>query len=208
MNTSKPIATISFNTESFLFSKCNELVDNHVISFYAYIKHYGEPDENKDTLKDHFHLYLEPNKRIDTMNIRTEFKESLSTGELPLGCLPFSYSKFDDWYFYILHDPLYLARKGMSRHYSYSQRDIITSDKEYLIEKINGIDTFEFNHYIDISDYQDRGYSFQQYVVAKNINPMQIKAYFTAWEIVSDIRLSTAHKKASDESHLLMDKLI
>lgn len=207
MNTSKPIATISFNSEPFLLSKLNELVDNRTISFYALIFHFGEPSEFEDTLKDHFHVYAEPNRRIDTMALGDEFKEPVSTSAIPLNCLPFWSSRFPDWYYYILHDPIYLARKGQSRYYIYQQEDIITSDKEYLIEKVNSINPFEFNYSIDIGKYQDKGYTFTQYVIAKNIHPMQIKAFNTAWEMLSRTK-SSVHKtatkeEASGESHLL-----
>lgn len=204
MNTSKPISTISFNSDSFLFSKCNELTNNNIISFFAYIKHYGEPTKSKDILKDHFHLYIEPNKRIDTMSLQKEFEEIFSGYELPLKCLPFNSSKFDDWYFYVLHDPIYLARKGMTRNYFYNRTDILTSDKDYLTDKINSINLHEFNSYIDIAEYQNKGYSFSQYLIAKNISPMQIKAYSTAWAMVEELNHKSTHnkKEASDKSHL------
>lgn len=210
MNTSKPISSVSFNSLPFLLSKANELVANRTLAFYALILHYGEPSEFGDTLKDHIHIYTEPNRRIDTMSLGDEFKEPVSISELPLGCLPFQYSKFADWYYYILHDPIYLARKGMSRYYSYRQDEIITSDKDYLIEKVNSINTFEFNYYADISEHQDKGYNFEQYMIVKNIHPMQIKAFHTAWDMVS-ITKSTVHKttakeEASDESRLLETK--
>ena len=212
MNTSKPISTISFNTEAFLYGKLNELVDSRIVSFFAYIQHYGEPVECNDTRKDHYHIYIEPNKRIDTMALQQEFQEPIAN-EKPLGSLPFQSSKFSDWYYYILHDPIYLARKGMSRSYCYTQNEIITSSNDYLMEKVNSINTFEFNCYVDISEYQEKGYSFQQYVIAKNIAPMQIKAYFTAWEIVWEAKRSASHrskKQASEETHLLdkMDSII
>ena len=208
MNTSKPISTISFNTENFLYSKLNELVENRTLSYFAYIKHYGEPSECNDTPKDHYHIYAEPNKRIDTSALKAEFIEALSPYEDPLKCLPFQSSKFDDWYYYCLHDPLYLARKGMSRQYAYQQKDIITNEADYLIEKVNSINAFEYNSYVDISEYQNKGYTFQQYVIAKNIHPMQIRAFCTAWEIVWEAKRSTTHKteEASDESHLLENK--
>lgn len=208
MNTSKPISTISFNTESFLHAKLDELVDNRTLSFYAYIKHYAEPSENNDTLKDHYHIFVEPNKRIDAMALRTEFKEAVSLSEPPLGCLPFQFSKFDDWYYYGLHDPIYLARKGMSRYYSYSRTDIVTSDKDYLSEKINSLNTFEHNCYVDIAKYQDKGFTYSQYIIARGIHPMQIRAFCAAWEIVLEAKNSATHKteEASDESHLLEDK--
>lgn len=211
MNTSKPISTVSFNSMPFFLSKADELVDNRTISFYAFIFHFGEPSESKDTLKDHIHFYCEPNRRIDTMSLGNQFKEPVSTDELPLACLPFwNSNSFADWYYYILHDPIYLARKGMSRYYIYKQEDIITSDKDYLKEKINSINTFEFNYYADIAAHQEKGYNFEQYMIVKNIHPMQIKAFRIAWDMVSITKSATheatAKEEASDESHLLETK--
>lgn len=205
MNTSKPISTISFNTKAFLISELDELIDSKHISFYAFIKHYAEPQECNDTLKDHFHVYIEPNTRIDTMALQSEFKEPVKSSEFPLGCLPFSLSKFPDWYYYSLHNPIYLANKGMSRKFFYAHDDIITNEPDYLKEKVNGINLLEFNYYIDMASYQDKGYHFNQYVIAKNINPMQIKAYFMAWGLVEEIRRASTHKEEADDlsSHLL-----
>ena len=203
MNTSKAISTISFNTEAYLYAKLNELVDCRILSFYSYIKHYGEPNESNDTKKDHYHIYIEPNKRIDTSSLKLEFNEHTNDGDEPLKCLPFQNSKFDDWYYYCIHDPIYLARKGMNRLYSYKQKDIVSSDKDFLLEKVNEINTFEYNSYVDIYEYQNKGYSFQQYAIAKNIHPMQIKAYSLAWEMVWDVKNSSAsnnNEKAENSS--------
>lgn len=198
MNTCKPISTISFNTESFLQQKLNELVDGKIISFYIYIKHYGEPNENRDTLKDHFHVYVEPNKRIDTMQLGEKFNEVDINNVKPLGVLPFQYSKFDDWYLYGLHDTFYLAKKRMKREYHYNMNDMVTNNEEYLKERVNSIDAYAMNNYFEIKDYQDEGYDFEQFVIIKNVHPMQIRAYRDAWLVVSDVnRKSTTQKEKS-----------
>ena len=71
MNTRSPISTISYNTEKFLKMKLDELVDNKMISYYMFIFHQPEIDD----LKPHIHLYIEPNKQLDTMYLTDYFKE-------------------------------------------------------------------------------------------------------------------------------------
>ena len=44
MKTIKPIATVSWNTEEFLVKQLNDLVNNHVILFWFYVKHFAEDD--------------------------------------------------------------------------------------------------------------------------------------------------------------------
>lgn len=201
MQTTRPISSISFNTDRFIITVLFDLVDNHIISFFALIKHYGEPKESKDTLKDHLHLYIEPNKRIDTMSLAEKFKEIDLKNPKPLGTLPFNYSKFDDWFLYGIHDPMYLASKGMTRQYFYLKEDIITNNMDYLDNKINEIDPRKMNYYFDMRQCQLEGYSFNQYMIKRNIHPMQIKAYYEAW-IMTEMISTTSKartKKASEE---------
>ena len=69
MQTCKPISTISYNSEEFLKSVLDNLVRTHVIDFYMYIKHIGEIDLFGEQEKDHIHLFLIPNKRINTADL-------------------------------------------------------------------------------------------------------------------------------------------
>lgn len=71
MKTIKPIATVSWNTEEFLVKQLNNLVNDHVILFWFYVKHFAESDEKKE----HIHLYLEPDIRVDTNELRSNFEE-------------------------------------------------------------------------------------------------------------------------------------
>lgn len=195
MNTNKAVSTISFNSKEFLIANLNQLIDSKIICFYAFIKHKAEPKENNDTLKAHFHVYIEPNKRIDTMELGDMLKEFEASSKAPLGCLPFTLSKFSDWYYYALHNPKYLASKGMNRKYAYDYDEIITSSPDYLKEKVNSISLQETNCYKEMKHYLDNGYDFNQYAITKNISPMQLNGYSTAWKMVEEVRIATKRKK-------------
>ena len=71
MRTSKMISTISYNSLEYLKLKLNDLIDRHIIVFYLFIHHLPESDE----LKEHTHLFIEPNTTIDTMSIQEFLQE-------------------------------------------------------------------------------------------------------------------------------------
>lgn len=137
MNTAKPISTISYNSTQYLDYVLNQLIDNDIIVFYAYIFHRAEDNE----LKDHIHLYVEPNYRLDTSVLRKKFDEIDVSGESdkPLGVMPFNPSKWQDWYLYSIHDIDYLRSKGLQRTYIYSKENVIISDVNYFNELVNTI---------------------------------------------------------------------
>lgn len=152
MNTRKPIATISYNSISFLKMKLDELIKNHIISFYLFIQH--EPENDECAGKKHIHLYIEPNKKIDTMDLQDYLKEfDPSHPKKPLGCINFIVSKIDDGILYWLHYPPYLASKFQSREYIYNKSDFFTSD----------IDTFEslYFHAFHGSEWANRNQVLQ-----------------------------------------------
>ena len=71
MKTSKPISTISYNTTPFLIHTLDMLKYLKIISYYEFICHL--PD--KEDKKKHTHLYIEPNKVIDTEVFSNYFVE-------------------------------------------------------------------------------------------------------------------------------------
>lgn len=126
MATQKPISTISYNTEAFLREKLDEYVASHIIQAYMYIKHKGEDGD-----KDHIHLRIEPNKRLDPMDLQDDLKEYVSGEKKPLGVRPFRPSKEEDWFLYVVHDPEYLAIKyGTDKDgkIEYHWRDIVATE--------------------------------------------------------------------------------
>lgn len=106
MATSKPISTISYNTEGFLREKLDDWVKAHIIQAYQYICHKGEDGD-----KDHIHLRVEPNKSLDVMTLTEELREYPVGALKPLGVRPWRPSKEEDWLLYAIHDTTYLKRK-------------------------------------------------------------------------------------------------
>lgn len=135
MNTSKPFSSISYNTDAFLKAKLFELYNQHIITFWAYVSHKGEDEINPLTGdithdKDHKHLFVIPNKSVNTDDFRSMFFELDVTNPLPLGILPCKSSKFDDWYLYGLHDKAYLEARFEIKKYFYSDDDFVVSDAD------------------------------------------------------------------------------
>lgn len=106
MATQKPISTISYNTERFLKEKLDSWIQAHIIQAYQYICHKGEDGD-----KDHIHLRIEPNKKLDPMVLSDELREYQMGKDKPLGCRPFRPSKEEDWILYAVHDETYLKLK-------------------------------------------------------------------------------------------------
>lgn len=107
MATQKPISTISYNSESFLREKLDSWVQQHIIQTYMYICHKGEDGD-----KDHIHLRIEPNKKLDPMSLTELLSEyDPSHPDKPLTVRPWRPSKEEDWILYAVHDNEYLSLK-------------------------------------------------------------------------------------------------
>ncbi len=106
MATQKPISTISYNSESFLLEHLEEWYEAHIIQSWQYICHKGEDGD-----RDHIHLRIEPNKKLDPMNLAEELREFVQGSSKPLGVRPFRPSKEEDWILYAVHDKEYLHQK-------------------------------------------------------------------------------------------------
>lgn len=143
MRTSKPISTISYNSEAFLHHTLENLIQAHTISDYIFIRHNAEEDD----LKDHIHLWIKPNKLLDTMDLQDALRELDLTdpSKKPLGCIDFTPSAIDDWILYCQHYTPYLETKMEQREYHYAKSDFYFHDEE----------TFEryYNHAFRGSDF-------------------------------------------------------
>lgn len=131
MNTRKEISTIGYQSKAFLVQKLQELIYSHTISDYMMVWHQAEEDEKKP----HWHIWIQPNTQVDSMDIQEFLKEfNTEDPEKPFKCINFQYSQSDDWIPYCLHDRTYLAIKHEARKYHYGKEDIVCYDE----------DTFEF----------------------------------------------------------------
>lgn len=126
MATQKPISTISYNTEAFLKEKLDSWHSAHIIQAYMYICHKGEDGD-----KDHIHLRVEPNKKLDQMELTEGLKEYLQGEEKPRGVRPWRPSKEEDWFLYAVHDRDYMRLKyaeDKGEKLPYDWKQIVASD--------------------------------------------------------------------------------
>lgn len=187
MRTTKPISTISFNTKDFLVGKLNELVKAKIITEWYFVEH--EPEDDEGGKKKHNHLWILPTKMIQTDDLRDELKEfDPSKPDKPLGCLPFSYSKFDDWYLYACHDKAYLASKGQSRKYHYKYDEFQVSDQDAFNYHVKMVDHLASTPYQAIVDAQSHGITWHEFVARGAIPLPQIGMWRMAWDSIASMR--------------------
>lgn len=182
MRTSRPIATISYNTADYLNAVLGELTRKRAITFWAWVEHYPEDDETKA----HKHLYIVPNGQIDTDSLREQFVQvDLTNPTLkPLGTLNFRPSKFVDWYLYALHDSTYLETKGQARRYHYTLDDVVTSDHDELVEEIHMMDLSKINRSLILKTAAESGLPFAELLAKGQIPLQQTPAYRMAYDAI------------------------
>lgn len=131
MKTSKLFSTISWNTETYLRGTIDRLVSSGKIEWAHWIYHSPETGEKKE----HYHIVIQPNGRVDTVAILNEFVELVSGEELPRRCLPAQSTKsINDWLLYAVHDAQYLSLKGEYGKTAYSVDDVKTTDPDLLAQ--------------------------------------------------------------------------
>lgn len=184
MRTTKPIATISFNTFSFFDEKCKQLYNAKILSFYAFVQHFGEDDEGGK--KDHIHAYFEPSKIVQTDDIRAEFREHdvLNPDKPPLCTLTFNTSKFQDWYLYSSHDKSYLQAKGQVRKFHYKYEDFACSDSDDMLYRVRSIDRLNTTPYQSMREAIGLGLSWADFFARGSIPIQQVLIYKKVWEML------------------------
>lgn len=191
MKTSKPFSTISYNTADFLDAKLLDLVKRRKIDFYAFVHHLPEVDEKKE----HKHLYIVPNGKVDTDEVVDYLLEhDANNPTMPLGCIRPKSSKFGDWYLYGLHDPDYLASKGQVRQYVYAREEFHVSDEDYFNEEIHQIDMSHLSRTKTLRQAVEDHVPFEQMVVLGQIPIQQINAYKTAYDTIRHFQNVTLHR--------------
>lgn len=194
MRTTKPIATISFNTPDFLKLKLNELLKAGRLSFWAFIVH--KPEDDEGGKKEHCHVYVEPSKMLQTDELKAELKEyDPEHPDKPRGCISFNSSKFDPWYLYALHDKRYLASKNQSRRFHYVHDDIVTSDEDDLTFKARSIDMVSLSPYADMEDAQKQGFTWAEYFARGTVPLPQVALFERAWNLLLQLRTDRADRE-------------
>ena len=215
MKTRKPISTVSYNTVPFLEGVLERLVKNKVISFYAYVVHKGEDDENGK--KDHTHIYVEPYSSIETEWLDSQFIEPDPNNIKPLKCLAFRNSKFDDWFLYGLHFVPYLMKKGLTKLYHYEIADMRYSDEDEFRSRSYGLTESGggYSLYNTINNAMENGLTPNQIIVSGLIPPQFVGVAITYMaqrsEYLRNIddgeKSVDAQLKAYNDGSLLLDEL-
>lgn len=205
MATQRPISTISYNSESFLIEKLQILFDAHTIQAWQYIFHKGEDGD-----KDHIHLRIEPNKRIDPMELTEFFKEFEKGKDKPLGVRPWRPSKEVDWFLYAVHDSDYLSLKygGGERGEKilYDWKDIKTSPDYDLESAWVRSKAAQKHSTVNIATQLKDGQSPVD-LVFQGENPYTVMNLLRLISGTDYSRLAAAHKKLYDDHQNLIDAL-
>lgn len=209
MATSKPISTISYNTEDFLKEKLNELYEQHIIQAYMYIKHIGEGGD-----KDHIHLRIEPNKRIDPMDIRailTEYKREPGDEEVykQTTVRPFRPSKEEDWFLYAVHDPQYMKikyDKDNLEKLPYQDSDIVTSPDYDLRVAMLRARQYLHNTSANVLKQIEEGKSARE-LIAEGRNVFAVNGILASLKLTEFERLANNYNKLQQEHEALLQAL-
>lgn len=190
MNTIRMLSAISWNTETSLKDTLDDLISRNIITFYYYIYHLAETVDGVDEKKNHFHIFLIPNTRLNTDKLRDEFDEIDPNNSLPIRISPFRVvGKFADKYLYDLHDKDYLLSKGTFRKYHYKHSDFKCSDEAYFNELVNEIDYSKFKGLDRFKKAIMTGMSFDMAVVNGLVPPQQFSGYKNIYECLKNTRL-------------------
>ncbi len=203
MRTSKLISTISYNSDEYLVNTLNSFLTDNKISFWAYITHLPEKNENKK----HKHVMIYPNGIVDTDKIRAEFAEIVPDNSIPLSVMPFRTSKFVDAYLYFIHDEAYLASKGQEKKYHYDINDIICSDRGFLSELISSVDFSKYNKINVLLDAIEHNISFELLVASGRVPITQIRNYERAYELLT-INSKLESTRAYDKKEIIYGKQV
>lgn len=195
MLTRKPVSTISYNTELFLQGVLNRLISERKIETWQYIRHYPETDETKE----HIHLFVEPAKQLDTIDLGVEFLEPVGANIPPLACMPFRNSKYDEWYLYSSHDIDYLQSKLLYREHHYPLELFKSSHDEYFAEKVRVISCRAIKASKRYFEAIDNGFTFEE-CIRQGLVPLNaVLSYREAYaRLYSRIRQEKRKKHLSD----------
>lgn len=199
MQTSRLISTISYNTPAFLAGRLADLVNGGIIEYAHWIHHEPEEDEKKD----HFHLVLQPNKRLDTSALRKEFVELPVGLSASLGVMPFQFSKMRDWLLYGVHDKAYLIQKGQKRSRSYKFDDIKTTEPDLLDTQWKEAHEGEDSRMCQVIEMAESGVDWKEILRCGIVPAGQLFPLFHVWQEFTYPRTERAgragHETEGDE---------
>lgn len=199
MITKRDISTISYNTIPFIDCMLKGLYQAQIIAFYCGVQHIGEILDDGTREKNHLHIFVEPNKKINTMDLIELSKEVDSRNpDKPLKTIFWHYSDWDNWLLYSLHDREYLKLKLQKRDYVYTKDDFFYSDEDEFFERYN-----RAVHSSKISDMLRlpkllKDNSVAELTALGYVRPEQALTYKAYEELLNRGKLELTHKRKHD----------
>ena len=133
---------------------------------------------------------------MDTAKIKDYLQEyDEKNPDKPLGCISCVSSKWDDFYLYGIHDPAYLASKGMSRKYHYVRDDFHFSSPEFFYELIRRIDRSKYIGLERVVDAVENEVPFFEMVRLGQVPIQLISQYQYAYEMLTKATVNRAGRK-------------
>lgn len=174
--TKKPLSSISYNTYEFLKATLDRLIESGDLDFYCFINHRGELNEDGTREKQHFHVFMWPATALDPRQLRNEFIEFVKDEKFPRGFMPVIPSDWQNWYLYDLHDSDYLASKGQSREFHYTDNDMKRSNDDFYWDLVHHIDRTKINPLGAVIRAAQSGMSFAEYVTLNHLSLLQVRS--------------------------------
>lgn len=199
MITKRCISTISYNTIPYITNMLNGLVKSGDVAFYCGVQHIGELLDDGTKEKDHLHIFLEPNKKINSMDLIEESKEiDPNNPDKPLKTIFWHYSDWDNWLLYCMHDTEYLRLKLQKRDYTYVFDDFFFSDLDEFFERYNSA-----VHSSKIADMLRLPKLLNENSVAEltalgYVRPEQALTFKAYEELLNRGKLELSHKRSHD----------
>lgn len=204
MQTSKKISNITYNTPLWLEHKLNDLKEAGFIEFWAFFVHKPEMEsDHQANKKAHIHLFIKPNKRLDTMKLSRELWQYEPGNAKPLKPTDDWHivNSWPDWWLYGLHDSEYLKHKNIEREFHYRYEDCVTSDPETLERMVSFIDFGEVYRKEIIFQAADMGLTFKQ-AMARGVfgeHPYRFATLYSALLNDHFHEVAEAHRKLEKE---------
>lgn len=188
------LSTISYNTDDYLCSVLNSLLNARKISFWAFINHAPEDEE----LAKHKHLLLIPDTQLSTTDLSDAFLEfDPEMPQNPLRCIDWrKTSSISDWLLYAIHDSVYCKLKyGENKKFHYEQSDVKCSDKYQIANYwYEAYHEFKFWKSQKFQKFLKNGMTAKQLVKSGYVSMGEMVQFNAMCSILSESNKTDSHK--------------
>lgn len=187
--TQKAVSGIAYQTPEFFSAKTNELRASSLLGPVLWVAHKGEGAD-----KPHIHFLCLPGPKpynldgLDTLwGVQVVNGCKASVSAMFRKCSERNYS---DWLLYSVHNPKYLASKGLEREFSYSWDDLcVTAGDEDIRDRLISESRDDLDNLGDRTTRRlillaKQGMTWREVVLSGMVPMGQLSQASHAWEII------------------------